>query len=123
MKINMNLQIKLLVAILFLSINAFSQKKTDSLEYVHKYPFKEGYIVYKQKGTIHNPIPFAYIYSKTNDVFALTGGKVESIFRLGDEDCVLVRNGDTTFQYSHLDSSIVKKGDTIRRGQLVGKAI
>ena len=123
MKINLNLQVKLLVVILFSGIHAFSQKKTDSLEYVYNYPFKEGYIKYKQKGSVHNPIPFASIYSKTNDVFALTDGKVERIFRIQDEDYVLIRNSDTTFQYGHLDSAVVTKGDIVRRGDLIGKAI
>jgi hypothetical protein len=123
MKIILNLQVKLLIAISFFSINAFSQKKTDSLEYVYKYPFTEGYIIYKEKGTIHNPVPFVYIHSQANDVFALAEGKVERIFRIEDNDLVLIRKGDTTFQYSNLDSAIVTVGNTVRRGDLIGKAV
>lgn len=123
MKINLNLQVKLLVAILFFSIHAFSQKKADSVQYVYNSPFKEGYIIYKEKGTSHSPIPFVYIYSKANDVFALAEGKVERIFRLEDEDIVLIRKGDTTFQYSNLDTSVVEVGNTVRKGDLIGKAV
>lgn len=121
MKIYMSLQIKLLVAILFISLHSFSQKKIDSVQYVYKYPFKEGYIKYKEKGAMHNPIPFVYIYSKENDVFALAAGKVERIFRIEDEDLVMIRKGDTTFQYSNLDTAIVKVGNTVRKGELIGK--
>ena len=123
MKIILNLQVKLLVAFLFISVNSFSQKKNDSVQYVYKYPFKEGYIIYKEKGTIHNPVPFVYIYSKANEVFALAEGKVERIFRIEDNDLVLIRKGDTTFQYSNLDSAIVTVGNTVRRGDLIGKAV
>ena len=121
MKIIMSLQIKLLIAILFISIHSFSQKKADSVEYVYKYPFKEGYIIYEGKSTSQQPIPFVSIYSKANDVFALAEGKVERVFRLVDEDLVLIRKGDTTFQYSNLDSTNVQVGKTVRKGDLIGK--
>lgn len=115
----MNLQIKFFIAILFISVNSFAQKKADSVEYVYKYPFKEGYI-YNKKDASHRPIPFVFIYSKANDIFALAEGKVESIFRLEDEDLVLIRKGDTTFQYSNLDSAVVKVGTTVQKGELIG---
>jgi hypothetical protein len=120
MKIIMNLQIKLLVAILFISVNSFAQKKADSVEYVYKYPFKEGYI-YNKKDASHQPIPFVFIYSKANDVFALAEGKVERVFRIEEEDLVLIRKGDTTFQYSNLDSTVVMVGNTVQKGELIGK--
>lgn len=120
MKIIMSLQIKLLATILVISLNSFAQK-VDSVEYVYKYPFKEGYIIHKGKGPSQKPIPFVSIYSKANDVFAMADGKVESIFRIVDEDFVMIRKGDTTFQYSNLDSTIVQVGKTVRKGALIGK--
>lgn len=115
----MNLQIKFFVAIIFISVNSFAQKKADSVEYVYKYPFKEG-CIYNKKDASHQSIPFVFIYSKVNDVFALAEGKVESIFRIEEEDLVLIRKGDTTFQYSNLDSAIVKVGNTVQKGELIG---
>lgn len=123
MKIVMKLQVKLLVALLFISVTSFSQVKKDSVEHVYNSPFKEGYIVYKAKGSADHSIPFVNIYSKANDVFALAEGKVERIFRLVDEDLIMVRKGDTTFQYSNIDSAVVKVGDNIQKGDLIGKAM
>jgi peptidase M23-like protein len=117
----MNLQIKLLVAILFISANSFAQKKAaDSVDYIYKYPFAEGYI-YNKKDASHKSIPFIFIYSKANDVFSLAEGKVERVFRIEEEDLVLIRKGDTTFQYSNLDSTVVTVGNTVQKGELIGK--
>jgi hypothetical protein len=121
MKILMSLQIKVFVAVLFISLHAFSQKRTDSIEQVHNSPVKNGYIYYKAKNTLHQSIPFVNIYSKENDAFAVAEGKVERIFRMQDEDHVLIRTGDSTFQYSHLDSAVVKTGNIVRKGDLIGK--
>ena len=116
----MNLQINLLVSILFISANSFAQKKADSVDYVYNCPFKEGYIYNKQDAS-HKSIPFIFIYSKANDVFSMAEGKVERIFRIEEEDLVLIRTGDTTFQYSNLDSTVVTVGNTVQKGELIGK--
>jgi hypothetical protein len=66
----------MLLPVLLISINSFSQKNKDTVACIYKYPVKEGYI-YKYKDELPDykePAPSVSIYSIENDVVALMGG-------------------------------------------------
>jgi hypothetical protein len=115
-----------LIFMLLLGVNSFSQKNNDTVAYVNKYPVKEGYIYYyiENEGRLVDPVPYVFIYSKENDVFAFMEGMVLRTFKMwdeGDDDCVIIKNKDTTIVYGNLDTIYKKVGDTVYRGEQVGK--
>ena len=78
----------MLLPILLLSVNSFSQKSKDSVAHISKYPVKEGYI-YKYKDELPDykePAPSVSISSIENDVVALMGGRVKRIFNVQGDD-------------------------------------
>jgi hypothetical protein len=116
----------LAVTILLLNVNSFSQTKNDTVEYIYKHPVKEGYIYFhnENSGRLVDPVPYVFIYSKESDVFAFMEGKVLKTFKMGDErehDHVIIKNKDTAVVYGNLSSIYKKVGDTVYRGELIGK--
>jgi murein DD-endopeptidase MepM/ murein hydrolase activator NlpD len=120
----MNLQIKLLVTILFISLNSFSQKSRDTAMKIYKYPVKEG-VIYKFEnppaGRLINIGSGVDIYSKESEVFAFMQGKISRVFSIDDYDYVLIRNKDTSVVYGNMDTVLKKAGDTVYKGELIGK--
>jgi murein DD-endopeptidase MepM/ murein hydrolase activator NlpD len=120
------MQLKLLVALFFISLNSFSQKRSDSIEFVYKYPFRVGYIYHynPEEGRIICPSGIESIYSKESDVFALMEGKVRRIFNTDstiDSDNLLVVNKDTCVVYGNIATLFKKVGDIVYKGELIGK--
>jgi hypothetical protein len=113
----------MLWSILLINLTSFSQKNKDTVAHIYKYPVKEGYIYfYKENlGTIQDPAPFVSIYSKENDVVALMEGRVKRIFNVEGDDNVMIIKGDTGIVYGNMDSIYKKVGDTIHKGDLIGK--
>lgn len=113
----------MLLLFLLISLNSFSQKSKDTVAHIYKYPVKEGYI-YCHKDELpsyKDPAPFVSIYSKENNVVALMEGRVKRIFNLEGADFVLINKGDTVIVYGNMDSVFKKVGDTIHKGELIGK--
>lgn len=113
----------MLLLILLISLNSFSQKSKDTVAHIYKYPVKEGYI-YKYKDELPDykePAPSVSIYSIENDVVALMGGRVKRIFNVEGDDYVMIIKGDTGTVYGNMDSIFKKVGDTIHKGELIGK--
>lgn len=58
------------------------------------------------------------------DARAIFNGKVSAIFRLpGYATIVMVRHGDYISLYANLASTYVKKGDTVKTGQAIGRIL
>jgi murein hydrolase activator len=55
-------------------------------------------------------------------VKSVAEGEVSSVFDLGGEQAVLVRHGKYFTTYSHLSSSNVSRGQTVRAGTVLGRA-
>lgn len=119
----MNCRIKLLVAVLLISIYSYSQKSKDTAFRIHKYPVKEGYILFlnEQPGRLITYTSGVGIYSKESDVFAFMDGKVVKIFRVDDMDNVLVRKGDTVIVYGNMKIVNKKVGDSVSKTEFLGK--
>lgn len=116
----------MVATILLLNVNSFSQTKNDMVAFIYKRPVKEGYIyVYTPgPGSLTDPVPYVFIYSKESDVFALMEGKVLRTFKMvdeGDHDHVIIKNKDTSVVYGNLSPIYKKVGDTVYRGELIGK--
>lgn len=114
-----------LMGSLVLTVDSFSQINNDTVAYVYKYPVKEGYIyLYKESsGRLVNPVPYVYIYSKENEIFAFMDGKVVKTFTMSDGkdfDHVIVKKKDTAVIYGNLSNVYKKVGDTVCRGELIG---
>jgi hypothetical protein len=113
------------VVFILVGINSFSQKSNDTI-FVHKYPVKEGYIrPYKvEPGRIICPSGIKCIYSKESDVFAMMEGEVRRIFKvdsIDDVEYVIIMNKRTCIVYGNLGAVFIKKGDIVRKGELIGK--
>jgi hypothetical protein len=113
----------MLLPILLITLTSFSQKNKDTVAHIYKYPFKEGYIYfYKENmGTIQDPAPFVSIYSKESDVVSLMEGRVKRTFNVEGDDYVMIIKGDTGIVYGNMNSIYKKVGDTIHKGDLIGK--
>jgi hypothetical protein len=113
----------MLLPILLITLTSFSQKNKDTVAHIYKYPVKEGYIYFykENSGTIQDPAPFVSIYSKESDVVALMGGRVKRTFNVEGDDYVMIIKGDTGTVYGNMDSIYKKVGDTIHKGDLIGK--
>ena len=116
----------LVVVVLLCYVNSFSQTKYDTVAYIYKRPVKEGYIyVYTPgPGSLADPVPYVFIYSKESDVFAFMEGKVLRTFKMDDEgehDHVIIKNKDTAVVYGNMSPIYKKVGDTVYRGELIGK--
>jgi septal ring factor EnvC (AmiA/AmiB activator) len=57
-----------------------------------------------------------------SSVKAVADGEVSSVFDLGGEQAVLVKHGKYFTTYSHLSSSNVSRGQTVRPGTVLGRA-
>lgn len=106
-------------------VNSFAKSK-DSVVYGDRYPVKKGYIYpfNPPPGRLVDPSGIEHIYSKEDDVFALMEGKMTRIFKLDStdkEEHVVIVNRDTVVAYGNLVTIYKKVGDTVHRGELIGK--
>lgn len=116
----------LVMVILLCYVDSFSQTKNDTVAYIYKHPVKEGYIYFYNEisGSLADPVPYVFIYSKESEVFAIMEGTVLKTFKMGDEgedDHVIIKNKDTAVVYGNMSPIYKKVGETVYRGELIGK--
>ena len=122
-KYKFHFKIAMFLLVLLINLNSFSQKSKDTVAHIYKYPVKEGYIYYYEDElpSFKEPAPLVSIYSKENEVVALIGGRVKRIFNVDGDDFIMIIKGDTGTVYGNMDSIFKKVGDTIHKGDLIGK--
>ncbi|MGB4845910.1 MAG: redoxin domain-containing protein [Ferruginibacter sp.] len=60
--------------------------------------------------------------SKDSLVYAITEGKVSMVARIENFKVVIINNGNLYYTYSNLGSTLLKKGDAVKKDQLIGYA-
>jgi hypothetical protein len=78
-----NYFLSIMLKLILININSFSQGRNDTVAYISKYPVKKGYIyLFKEKiGSVVDPANTLCIFSKDSNVFAVKEGRVKRIFR------------------------------------------
>jgi thiol-disulfide isomerase/thioredoxin len=69
-------------------------------------------------------VPKDYVTFKSTDsaVYSITEGKVNMVVRIDNMKVVIIENAGLYYTYSNLGSTIIKKGDIIKKDQLIGYA-
>ena len=62
------------------------------------------------------------IISKKSDVLAVEGGKVFSILNEKQNNTILIKNDNHFLSYSFINNSLVKVGDFIKKGDVIGNS-
>lgn len=122
MKYGHHLSVVIILFLMLISVESFSQKKNDTVAYVSNYPVKKGYI-YLLKDNIRyysDPATFVCIFSQDSNVFAVKSGRVKRIFKTDEFDSIIITSRDTTFLYANLEKFYKNAGDTIHKGDLIG---
>jgi thiol-disulfide isomerase/thioredoxin len=92
---------------------------------INKYvaPMNDAEVI---KGNIEkNPQANEYLSFKSNDsvVYSIAEGKVNTIVTIGNSEVVIIIDEKMMYYtYSNLESTILKKGDIVKPGQLIGFA-
>lgn len=117
------LKIEMVILLLLMVADSFSQVNRDTAAFITNLPVKEGFIYYFQDNlsSYKDPAPYVTIYSKGNDVFTLMAGRVQKIFYVDSSDNILIRSNDTAVVYGNMDVIYKKVGDTVFKGELIGK--
>ena len=69
-------------------------------------------------------IPKDYVTFKSTDsaVYSITDGQVNIVVRIDNMKVVIIENAGLYYTYSNLGSTIIKKGDVIKKDQLIAYA-
>lgn len=62
------------------------------------------------------------IISKKSDVLAVEDGKVFSILNEKQNNTILIKNANHFLSYSFIENSLVKVGDSIKKGDVIGNS-
>lgn len=66
------------------------------------------------------PNPGLSIEGKDTVVYSVAAGQVQAVFSVGDVQAIMIRTPRGFYTYSALDSVLLKKGDSVRVGQILG---
>ena len=111
-----------IIQLMLISVNSFSQNKNDTVAYVSNYPVKKGYIYLLKDNTgfYSDPATSVCIFSQDSSVFAVKNGRVKRIFKTDEFESIIITSRDTMFLYANLDKFYKNAGDTIHKGDLIG---
>ena len=73
------------------------------------------------KGIMHNSIGITIESSPGSLVTSVSEGEVQSVFNVEDMSVVMIRHGKYFTTYANLSTANVSKGQTVKRGQVLGK--
>jgi hypothetical protein len=88
-----------------------------------KCPFRDGWIKKTFAApirTICGPRGGFDIIGTDSTVVSASDGKVQATFNVGDVKAIMIRNGRFFYTYSNLDTLFLKKGDTVKAGDILG---
>lgn len=92
-----------------------------AIKYVE--PMNDAVAIYDNPlDTAHVKREFATFKSNDSSVYAITGGKVSAVVRIDHMKLVIIEKEKLFYTYSNLGTALLKKGDEIKPGQLVGYA-
>ena len=85
-------------------------------------PIKKGKIIHEERG-FHDGKrnPGAVFEGKNDYVYSCSSGLINSIDTTNNITKIHIESGIYFFSYYDLEKSFVKKGDVIKKGQLIGK--
>lgn len=107
---------------LFIGFAGAAQSVKDSIP-VNNFIVREGALITYDYSRCHITIddPNVYILTKEDSAFHFENGTVVSVFNLGDEFDVLIKNYEGYYLcYGNLISTPLKKNDTVFAGSFIG---
>jgi Peptidase family M23 len=108
---------------LFLTLTSESQTTADTTFLKNDRPVYRGFALNRNspKIEISDPPNILVINSARSEVFSVKEGRVANIFKLKDEYGVVISSpGNVFFGYYNLKKNVLKKGDRVKIGQLIG---
>lgn len=115
------LRIVIVLLLMVIGVESFSQRRYDTVLHVSNYPVKNGYVcVFNPGSRIICPGNTISIFSKDSCVFAVMEGKLKKIFNVEETENVLACRGETFVLYGNMDKIYKNVGDTIHKGELIG---
>lgn len=73
-------------------------------------------------GRLIDGMPGVTFISKSDSVFSICDGIANAVFDLGTGFAMTIRNNDLFYSYANLSKSFIQKGDTVKKGSLIGLA-
>jgi thiol-disulfide isomerase/thioredoxin len=86
-------------------------------------PMNDAEINYRKKANLDGDAQmFVTFQSNDSSVYAVAGGKVNTIAKIDHMKVVIIEKDKLFYTYSNLGSTLIKKGDEIKADQLIGYA-
>jgi len=86
-------------------------------------PMNDAVAIYDNPlDTAHVKREFATFKSNDSSVYSIVGGKVSTVVRIDHMKVVIIEKDKLFYTYSNLEAALIKKGDEVKPGQLIGYA-